>query len=85
MLRPGFVSREDSLDLIQRSYPGLTVAHAVRSFFHYPLEHAGLQQLQQCEALSGRWRDTAARRLASGQLEDWSSRLHGLPLEGMRA
>ena len=57
---------------------GLTVALAIRSFFHYPLEHAGLQQLQQCEALSSRWRDTAARRLSSGLVEDWSARLLGL-------
>lgn len=85
VLRPGYVSREDAVELIQRSYPGLTVAHAIRSFFHYPLEHAGLQQLQQCEALSSRWRDTAARRLSSGLVEDWNARLFGLPLEGMRA
>ncbi|CAN7209368.1 MOSC domain-containing protein [Aquipseudomonas alcaligenes] len=85
VLRPGFVSREDRLELQERRYPELSVAQAVRAYFHSPLEHEGLRQLQQCEALSGRWRDGAARRLDSGQVEDWNARLHGLPLEGMRA
>jgi hypothetical protein len=53
------------------------VAQAIRSYFQFPLERGGLQQLLACQALSERWRHSVARRLASGQLEDWRSRLEG--------
>lgn len=79
VLRPGLASVEAPLELVQRSYPGLTVAQAIRSFFHFPLERAGLHQLVHCEALSERWRQAAARRLASDRIEDWSARLQGRP------
>ncbi|MCY1352713.1 Protein YiiM [compost metagenome] len=85
VLRPGFVSPEAPLELIQRSHPGLSVAQTIQHYFHYPLDRPGLQALRDCEALSPRWRETAARRLATNQVEDWTARLLGLPLEGMRA
>ncbi|WP_296258631.1 MULTISPECIES: MOSC domain-containing protein [unclassified Pseudomonas] len=85
VLKPGFVSPEDAFELIQRSYPGLTVAWALRSFYQEPLEHAGLKKLVDCPALSSRWRDMAIKRLRTGRVEDWSNRLLGLPLEGLRA
>ncbi|TDV59553.1 MOSC domain-containing protein [Pseudomonas sp. LP_7_YM] len=85
VLKPGFVKPEDSFELIQRSYPGLTVAWALRSFYQEPLEHAGLKKLVDCPALSSRWRDIALKRLRTGRIEDWSDRLLGLPLEGLRA
>ncbi|SER83572.1 MOSC domain-containing protein YiiM [Pseudomonas sp. NFACC02] len=85
VLKPGFVSPDDPFELIQRSYPGLTVASALRSFYQEPLEHAGLKKLVDCPALSSRWRDIALKRLRTGRVEDWSDRLLGLPLEGLRA
>ncbi|MFJ2455582.1 hypothetical protein ACIOWK_28285, partial [Pseudomonas protegens] len=36
-------------------------------------------------ALSSRWRDIAIKRMRTGRVEDWSARLLGLPLEGLRA
>lgn len=77
VLRPGLVGIDQPLELVQRSYPGLSVAQALRSYFNYPLERAGLQQLLACEALSERWRQTVARRLQSNQLEEWENRLFG--------
>ncbi|WP_263144451.1 MOSC domain-containing protein [Pseudomonas sp. RIT-PI-AD] len=85
VIKPGFVSYAEPFELVQRSYPGLSVAQALRHYYHYPLERVGLQQLRDCAALSTRWRETAKRRLASHQVEDWSARLGGLPLEGKRA
>lgn len=85
VVKPGFVSSENRLQLLRRSYPGLSVAQALRSFYHAPLERAGLQQLVACQALSARWRELAAQRLASGRLEDWSARLLGEAPEGLRA
>lgn len=85
VLRPGFVSAEMPFELVQRSYPSLSVAQALQHFYHFPMERAGLQQLQLCPALSARWREIAAQRLRSGRLEDWSARLQGVPLEGVVA
>ncbi len=85
VVEPGFVSVEDRLEQVRRDYPGLTVALAIHHYFHAPLDRAGLRQLVACDALSSRWRDTAARRLATHQVEDWTARLGGLPLEGKRA
>lgn len=84
VVKPGFVTPQSHLQLIQRLYPGLTVAQAIRSFYHTPDNRAGLQQLVSCHALSSRWRDLAARRLATGCVEDWQPRLHGLPPEGVQ-
>lgn len=77
VLRPGWVGAALPLELVQRSHPGLSVAQAIRSYFQFPLERGGLQQLLACQALSERWRHSVARRLASGQLEDWRNRLEG--------
>lgn len=85
VLKPGFVSVENCFELVQRSYPSLSVAQALHHFYHFPMERAGLQQLQRCPALSARWREAAAQRLRSGRLEDWTARLLGLPLEGAQA
>ncbi|GIZ12677.1 MOSC domain-containing protein [Pseudomonas sp. NCCP-436] len=82
VLKPGFASAELPFQLVQRSYPGLSVAQALHHFYHFPMERAGLQQLQGCLALSARWREIVAQRLKTGRLEDWSARLSGQPLEG---
>jgi MOSC domain-containing protein YiiM len=85
VLKPGFVGPEDSLERVQRSYPGLTVAMALSSFYQFPLERAGLQRLVACEALGARWREIAAQRLASGVVEDWNPRLQGTAPAGLSA
>ena len=85
VLKPGFVGPENGLHLMRRAHPGLSVARVVSHFFHFPLERSGLRQLVECPALSARWRDLAAQRLASGKLEDWSARLQGLAPVGLRS
>ena len=61
------------------------MAWALRCFYREPLEHAGLKKLVDCPALASRWRDIAIKRMRTGLVEDWSSRLLGLPLEGLSA
>ena len=85
VLKPGFVSQENAFELVERRHPALSVALAMSHFFHTPLEREGLQQLQACPALSLRWREQVARRLTTGQVEDWTARLLGRPLEGISA
>lgn len=83
--KPGFVCAESRFERIHCSHPELSVAQALRDFFHSPQERAGLQRLADCPALSPRWREHAARRLASNQLEDWSARLGGPPAQGLNS
>lgn len=85
VLKPGYVSPQDPLELVQRVHPGLTVARVLSHFYHQPMERSGLQQLVQCSSLSHRWREIAAQRLATNQLEDWQERLHGVAPEGVLA
>lgn len=77
VLRPGPVSVEAPLTLVQRHYPQLSVAQLLRWFIHQPLERSALRQMQGCAALAGDWRRIAGRRLDSGELEDWQMRLYG--------
>ncbi|SDJ24014.1 MOSC domain-containing protein YiiM [Pseudomonas delhiensis] len=75
--RAGMVSAAAPLELVQRHYPQLSVASLLRWYFGEPLEPCGLRQMMACDALSLRWRKTAAQRLASGVVEDWTARLQG--------
>ncbi|MBG6604339.1 MOSC domain-containing protein [Pseudomonas aeruginosa] len=77
VLRSGLVTPGDQLKLVQRHYPELTVARLLQWYFGDPLEPLGLRQMMACDALSQRWRKTAAKRLSSGVVEDWGPRLHG--------
>ena len=82
VIKPGFVSSHEPLELVQRTFPSLSVARALSHFYHTPMERSGLQHLQQCPALSRQWRERVTQRLNTGLLEDWEERLQGLPLLG---
>lgn len=75
--RAGLVSASAPLELVQRHYPQLSVASLLHWYFGVPLDRGGLRQMLGCDALSLRWRKTAAQRLASGEVEDWTARLQG--------
>jgi MOSC domain-containing protein YiiM len=81
VLRPGLVSAAEPLQLVQRHYPELSVDRLLEWYVHTPLERCGLRQMLACDALATSWRKTAARRLASGELEDWQPRLYGREAE----
>lgn len=82
VLRSGMVTPGDELKLVQRHYPELTVARLLQWYFGDPLEPLGLRQMMACDALSQRWRKTAAKRLSSGVVEDWGPRLRTVGLPG---
>ncbi|KAF1052320.1 MAG: Protein YiiM [Stenotrophomonas maltophilia] len=75
--RAGMVSPQAPLELVQRHYPHLSVASLIDWYFGHPLERTGLRLMLACDALSLRWRKNAAKRLASGVVEDWTARLAG--------
>ncbi len=70
--RAGMVAADAPLELVQRHYPQLSVASLLDWYFGHPLERTGLRLMMACDALSLRWRKTAAQRLTSGVLEDWT-------------
>ncbi|WPP45110.1 MOSC domain-containing protein [Pseudomonas sp. AN-1] len=75
--RPGLIDTRAPLQLVQRHYPELSVARLLAWFVHEPLQRSALRQMLACDALGSEWRRIAARRLASGELEDWQPRLYG--------
>lgn len=83
VLREGYLAAGDAFELVERPCPDWPLARAIAAMFpHDPLapglpdEWAAASRLA---PLVQRWRTTFERRLASGQIEDWSLRLNGPP------
>lgn len=80
VLQPGALAAGDRMELIERPCPGWPLARLVRALYPPDLAHAGLAQEWARAAglapLSANWRETFARRLATGRIEDWTRRLH---------
>lgn len=83
VLREGWLAAGDVLELVDRPCPDWPLARAIAAMFPVDASVPGLreewQSLAALAPLTPRWRTTFARRLASGQCEDWSLRLHGPP------
>ncbi|WP_216362494.1 MOSC domain-containing protein [Bowmanella denitrificans] len=77
VLEPGLVTPGDSVSLLQRNWPELTVRIVAWQFFNHPLNSLFLKQLLACDALSASWQAKARLRLEQGYVEDWSKRLFG--------
>lgn len=77
VLEEGTVAPDDTLHLLDRLTPGWTIARLHRSLFLDPLNVSELRGMAALAHLPERWRQTAARRLRSGCIEDWSRRLKG--------
>lgn len=89
VLKPGFVSPDDPFELIQRSYPGLTVAWALRSFYQEPLEHAGLKNwstARRCLLAGGTSPSNvcAPDALRTGAIVCWACRWKGCAHESVQ-
>lgn len=75
VLEAGAVAPGDAFTLIERPCPDWPLARVLHFFFVEPLDRAALEAIAALNALSPSWRDLAARRLASNQVESWSGRL----------
>ena len=77
VLKPGTVSPDDHLRLLERSTPDWTLARIWRTFYIDPLDRAELAGIAALDRLAEGWRTHALRRLESNRIEDWTRRLVG--------
>ncbi|GAB6260121.1 MOSC domain-containing protein [Photobacterium sp. R1] len=77
VIQPGFISATAPLVLIQAGDERFTVKRVLDWYFNDPMNPDKLRLLQTCEALSKSWQSTIAKRLETGELENWHFRLNG--------
>lgn len=77
VLVTGSVAPSDTLVLVERQFPEWTIERIWRAFYVDPLNRAELAAISDLPALAPGWREHARRRIASGQIEDWTRRLDG--------
>ncbi|MBA8900431.1 MULTISPECIES: MOSC domain-containing protein [unclassified Phyllobacterium] len=77
VVETGYVAPEDTLTLVDRTSPEWTIHRLWRTLYIDTMNREELAQMAALERLPDGWRRYAERRLASGKVEDWSSRLTG--------
>lgn len=77
VLKEGEVKPSDTLELIERPYPDLSIETCANTLFNKEFDQRSLSLLVDCEALSKNWRQHAKNWLESGKVDDWSRRLTG--------
>lgn len=75
VLEPGRVSEGDHLRLLHRPNPLWPVSRLIKVFYTKTRDWQALEEISVLEGLSNSWQRLAARRLETGQVEDWSNRL----------
>lgn len=75
VIETGTVAAGDTLDLVERPHPDWPLSRLLHHFYVDRLDAAALRAIAALEPLSESWRALAARRLASGAVEDWRRRL----------
>lgn len=76
VIEAGAIAVPDRFEQIAQPHPEWTLARVQRVLYHDCLEQESLAALSALTALAPGWRALAARRLASGEVEDWSRRLN---------
>ncbi|MGE0231000.1 MAG: MOSC domain-containing protein [Flavobacteriaceae bacterium] len=77
VLQPGDVSPDSRLERIHRSAPDWTISRIWQVFYVDTLNRSELEALAELPQLAEGWRHHARRRLETGSVEDWTSRLTG--------
>lgn len=80
VIKPGVVSVNEPLVLIEQVSNAMTLREVCEIFFGSPLDKKGLEQLKQQSKLSSSWLSKVIQRLESDEVENWNFRLFG-PLE----
>jgi len=75
VLEAGETGAGDTIERLARPHPGWTIERLLRVFYVDRDDQAALEEMTSLATLSRSWRATAAKRLASGQVESWTSRL----------
>ena len=77
VLQPGEVAPDSRLERIDRTAPAWTISRIWRVFYIDVLNRAELEVLAELPRLAEGWKRYARRRLETGGVEDWTSRLAG--------
>ena len=75
VIEPGTVAAGDALELVERPHPDWPLSRLLHHLYVDRLEAAALREIAGLAPLAESWRSLAARRLASGAVEDWRRRL----------
>jgi len=75
VLAEGNIAQDDELTLIERPHPDWSLARLIRVIYHDKADRKALAALAELSVLAPSWREMAAKRLASGRIEDWMRRL----------
>jgi MOSC domain-containing protein YiiM len=76
VLEEGWAEAGDALVLHRRPQPDWPLARAIELLYTRTMDMASLDTLSKLPELAQSWRDLAARRIATRQVEDWNRRLH---------
>jgi MOSC domain-containing protein YiiM len=75
VLEAGDAAPGDELRLVDRPCPDWPLPRLLHHLYVDPLDRSGLEAMAALPLLAESWREIAARRLASGRIEEWSRRL----------
>ncbi len=75
VIEEGIVAAGETLALVERPHPDWPLSRLLHHVYVDRLDGAALRAIAALPELSESWRNLAARRLASGAVEDWSRRL----------
>jgi MOSC domain-containing protein YiiM len=75
VLEPGEIGAGDAVERLARPHPQWSVARLLRVLYVGRDDLASLEQMAALDALTPSWRKTAQKRLESGKVESWASRL----------
>ena len=77
VIEEGFAEAGDELVIVDRLTPEWTIERLCQAFYVDTLNMHELAAMTKLDHLAEGWRRHAARRLATGHVEDWSRRLNG--------
>jgi MOSC domain-containing protein YiiM len=75
VLEPGEIGAGDAVERLARPHPQWSVARLLRVLYVDRDDRVSLEQRAALDALTPSWRKTAQKRLESGNVESWASRL----------
>ncbi|CAO4135222.1 MOSC domain-containing protein [Methylorubrum extorquens] len=75
VIETGVIAAGDGLELVERPHPDWPLSRLLHHFYVDRLDAAALRAIAGLAPLTESWRALAARRLASGAVEDWRRRL----------
>ena len=77
VLQEGVIAPNDTIELKERPCPEWTLDNVQYVLYENSLDREALQSLSQLNFLTESWRSLFSKRLVTGEVENWTSRLEG--------